>query len=107
ATENRRWTRAKDAFKQALDTSDRDADTLLKYFKSCYYIGEGADAILFLEQIRSKYPNERRIQLTVAEANFQLGDLPAAKAICEEMLAKDPGDSRVNDLLQRVNRLHK
>ena len=107
ATENRRWARAKDAFKQALDLMDRDADTLLKYFKSCYYIGEGAEAILFLEQIRGKYPGERRIQLAVAEANFQLGDLPAAKALCEAMLAKDPDDSRANELLQRVNRLHK
>jgi len=43
----------------------------------------------------------------VAEANFQLGDLPAAKALCEEMLQKDPDDSRANDLLNRVNRLHK
>ncbi|OGK13599.1 MAG: hypothetical protein A2W80_14485 [Candidatus Riflebacteria bacterium GWC2_50_8] len=107
ATENRRWARAKDAFKQALDVKDRDADTLLKYFKACYYIGEGADAILYLEQVRSKYPTERRIQLAVAEANFQLGDLPAAKALCEEMLAKDPNDTRASDLLQRVNRLHK
>jgi len=107
ATENRRWARAKDAYKQALDITERDADTLLKYFKACYYIGEGADAIVYLEQVRSKYPTERRIQLTVAEANFQLGDLPAAKALCEEMLQKDPGDSRASDLLQRVNRLHK
>jgi len=107
ATENRRWARAKDAFKQALGIQERDSDTLMKYFKACYYIGEGADAILYLEQIRSKYPTERRIQLTVAEANFQLGDLPAAKALCEEMLQKDPADSRASDLLQRVNRLHK
>ncbi|PKL39413.1 MAG: hypothetical protein CVV41_21050 [Candidatus Riflebacteria bacterium HGW-Riflebacteria-1] len=107
ATENRRWARAKDAFKQALDVRERDADTLLKYFKACYYIGEGADAILYLEQVRNKYPTERRIQLTVAEANFQLGDLPAAKALCDEMLNKDPGDTRARDLLQRVNRLHK
>jgi tetratricopeptide (TPR) repeat protein len=107
ATEYRRWARAKDAYKQALDQRDRDADTLLKYFKSCYYIGEGADAIVYLEQVRNKYPTERRIQLAVAEANFQLGDLPAAKALCEEMLLKDPEDSRASDLLQRVNRLHK
>ncbi|PKL46838.1 MAG: hypothetical protein CVV42_15155 [Candidatus Riflebacteria bacterium HGW-Riflebacteria-2] len=107
ASENRRWARAKDAYKQALDLRERDAETLLKYFKACYYIGEGAEAILYLEQVRSKYPAERRIQLTVAEANFQLGDLPAAKALCEELLLKDPDDSRANDLLQRVNRLHK
>ncbi|KAF1083538.1 MAG: hypothetical protein GQF41_0316 [Candidatus Rifleibacterium amylolyticum] len=107
ASENRRWARAKDAYKQALDQKDRDADTLLKYFKACYYIGEGADAILYLEQVRNKYPAERRIQLAVAEANFQLGDLPAAKSLCEEMLLKDPEDSRASDLLQRVNRLHK
>lgn len=107
ASENRRWARAKDAFKQVLDINDRDADILLKYFKACYYIGEGADAILYLEQIRSKYPNERRIQLAVAEANFQLGDLPAAKVLCEQMLQNDPDDSRAKDLLQRINRLHK
>ena len=107
ASENRRWSRAKDAFKQALAVNDRDADTLLKYFKACYYTGEGADAILYLEQIRISYPKERRIQLAVAEANFQLGDLPIAKDLCEQILQNDPEDSRAKDLLQRVNRLHK
>lgn len=107
ASENRRWSRAKEAFKQALDIMDRDADTLLKYFKACYYIGEGDEAIILLEEIRNKYPNERRVQLAVAEANFQLGDLPAAQVLCEEMLQKDPADTRASDLLQRVKRLLK
>jgi tetratricopeptide (TPR) repeat protein len=104
---NRKFSRAKEAFSSALEQNDKDPDTILKYFKACYYMGEGSDAINYLVGIKNRYPSDNRIKLTVSEAYFQLGDLPNARQLCEEVLNGDPGSYQAKDLLQRIDRLMK
>ncbi len=107
AFENRKFSRAKDAFSSALAQNDKDSETILKYFKACYYMGEGSDAINYLVEIKNRYPRNNRIKLTVSEAYFQLGDLPNARQLCEEVISANPGNYQAKDLLQRIDRLMK
>ena len=104
---NRKFARAKEAFDKALNKRDNDAATILKYFKSCYYLGEGSEAILKAAELKNRYPDDNAIKLSLVESYFQLGDLPSAQAECIEILAKEPSNYRAKELLQRINRLKK
>ncbi len=99
---NSKYSRAKEAYDCLISLNDRNADALLKYFKSCYYLGEGSDAVLRLTTIKDKYPTDNRIKIAVAEACFQLGDLVNAEALCSEVLSAAPDNSQAKDLLQRI-----
>ncbi len=70
-------------------------------------MGEGSDAINYLVEIKNRYPRNNRIKLTVSEAYFQLGDLPNARQLCEEVISANPGNYQAKDLLQRIDRLMK
>lgn len=102
---NRRYARARDSFDRALDLQENDPEAMLDYFKSCYYLGEGSDAIARLVQIQSRHPNDLSMKLTLSEAYFQLGDLPNAKTEAEEVLSINPDNYRAQDLINRINRL--
>jgi tetratricopeptide (TPR) repeat protein len=107
ALENRKYSRAKEAFLQILQQDSRDAATLLKYFKASYYLGEGAEAINRLRQAKIDHAGDRSISIALAEAFFQLGDLSAASSECNEILTASPDNYQARDLLQRINRLMK
>jgi len=104
---NRKYARAKESFDKALNLLERDSETLLKYFKACYYLGEGADAIIRLENANRKFNGDKKIKFSLAEAYFQLGDLSSAQAVCSDILASDPTNMNAKDLLSRINRLIK
>ncbi|MGM0599219.1 MAG: tetratricopeptide repeat protein [Candidatus Rifleibacteriota bacterium] len=105
AFENRKFVRAKEAFDQALKLNNKDADIMLKYFKACYYKGEGATAIERLQGIQRNNPNDSGINLALAESYFQLGDLPNAEELCNKVLQKNPSNYKAKNLLERINRL--
>jgi TolA-binding protein len=105
AFNNRKFSRAKEAFDKALKINDQNADAMLKYFKACYYMGEGSDGVDRLTQIQKKYPENRSIKLALSEAYFQLGDLPNARRLCQEVLQISPSSYQAKDLLKRINRL--
>jgi tetratricopeptide (TPR) repeat protein len=105
AYENRKYNRAKEAFDKVISLNDRDADSLLKYFKACYYNGEGPQAILRLAEINNSYPNDNSIKFAVAQAYFQLGDMVNAESLCNQILAANPGNFNARDLLERVKKL--
>ena len=105
AFSNRKYARAKEAFDKALNLEDNDPETILKFFKACYYLGEGSSAVERIALIKNRYPEDRRVKLTLAEAYFQLGDLPQAKSLCEEVLAVDRGNYQATDLSKRIDRL--
>lgn len=107
AYENRKYARAKEAFGKVLDLDSHDADSLLHYFKACYYLGEGSEAILRLAAEKERFPTDNRIKLATAEAYFQLGDLIAARDVCNEILAAEPASSEGRNLLARINKLLK
>lgn len=107
AFENRKFARAKEAFDKALNQNERNSDVMLKYFKACYYLGEGSAAVERISAAKSRNPQDTRITQTLAEACFQLGDLPNARIYCEEVLQKSPADTKANDLLKRIDRLMK
>jgi len=104
---NRRYARSKEAYDKALGLLDRDSETLLKYFKACYYLGEGAEAIIRLENANRKFLNDKRIRFALAEAYFQLGDLTSSQAVCSDILNSEPTNVRAVDLMSRINRLIK
>lgn len=104
---NRKYARAKEAYDKALGLLERDSDTLLKYFKACYYLGEGAEAIIRLENANRKFSSDKRIRFSLAEAYFQLGDLTSAQAVCSDILNSEPSNLRAKDLMSRINRLMK
>ena len=105
AFENRKFVRAKEAFDKALKLNNKDADIMLKYFKACYYKGEGATAIERLQGIQRNNPNDNNINLALAESYFQLGDLPNAEELCNKVLQKNPSNYKAKNLLERINRL--
>jgi tetratricopeptide (TPR) repeat protein len=105
AFENRKFVRAKEAFDKALGLNNKDADIMLKYFKACYYKGEGSSAIERLQNIQRNNPNDSNINLALAESYFQLGDLPNAEEICNLVLQKNPSSYKAKNLLERINRL--
>lgn len=107
AYENRKYNRAKEAFDKVINLDERDADSLLKYFKACYYNGEGPQAILRLAEINRAHPDEHRIKFAVAQAYFQLGDMVNAEVLCNEILASNPGNYGARDLLERVKKLNR
>lgn len=104
---NRKYSRAKEAFDKALNLDNQNAETMLKYFKACYYLGEGSSAIDRLVAIKNQYPDNRRIKLTLSEAYFQIGDLPNARALCDQVLQADPNNYQAQDLIKRIDRLMK
>lgn len=105
AYENRKYGVAKATYDRLLNLNDADADLLLKYFKSCYYLGEGSEAILRLNAVKNRYPANERILLAVAEAYFQLGDLISAQSHCNDALNANPSSVKGKELLQRLNKL--
>ncbi|MFZ5951191.1 MAG: tetratricopeptide repeat protein [Candidatus Rifleibacteriota bacterium] len=107
ALANRKYARAKEAFEKAINVNSRDSETLLKFFKSCYYLGEGSTAVDKLQAIKNNNPNDRGITLALAEAFFQTGDLPNAKLMCDEVLKADPENYQGKDLVKRIDRLMK
>lgn len=107
AFDNRKFSRAKEAFGKALDLNDSNSDTMLKYFKACYYMGEGSEAIEKLQIYKNKYPQSNSIKLTLSEAYFQMGDLPNARQLCDEVLKSEPANYRAKDLSKRIDRLMK
>lgn len=102
---NRRYARARDAFSRALELQENDPDAMLDFFKSCYYLGEGSDAIAKLVQIQSQHPNDLTLRLALSEAYFQLGDLPNAKTEAEKVLDVNPENYQARDLKKRIDRL--
>jgi tetratricopeptide (TPR) repeat protein len=104
---NRKFSRAKEAFEKALNLNDKDSDSMLKYFKACYYMGEGSDAINKLLVYKNRYPESNGIKLALSEAYFQLGDLPNARQVCLEVLQADPANYQAKELLKRIDRLMK
>ncbi len=104
---NRKYARAKEAFEKAINVNSRDSKTLLKFFKACYYLGEGSIAIERLQSIKRNNPNDRGITLALAQAFFQNGDLPNARLMCDEVLNADPENYQGKDLIKRIDRLMK
>ncbi len=104
---NSKYGRAKEAYDRLINLNERNPDALLKYFKSCYYLGEGSDAVLRLAAIKDKYPTDNRVKIAVAEAYFQLGDQVNAETLCSEVLAAAPDNSQAKDLLQRIRKQQK
>jgi tetratricopeptide (TPR) repeat protein len=104
---NRKYSRAKEAFDKAINIENQDADTLLKFFKACYYLGEGSTAIERIATVHNQYPQNKNIALALSEGYFQLGDLPNARSLCEQVLQSDPANLQAKDLLKRIDRLMK
>jgi len=104
AYSNRKYARAKEAFEKVISLEETDADSLLKFFKAGYYLGEGAEAVLRLAAAKDKHPDDLRLKMAFAEASFQLGDLINAEAACIEILNVNATHSQAKDLLERVRR---
>ena len=107
ALDNRKYSRAAKAFDSALEIRPNSADAAFKYFKANYYIGEGQLGIDKLEAMKTKYATSNSIKLSLAEAYFQMGELPKAKALCQQVLGVNPDNSKAQSLIQRINRLSK
>lgn len=104
---NRKYSRAKEAFDKAINLDRQNADTLLKFFKACYYLGEGSSAIERIAAVHNENPQDRSIALALSEGYFQLGDLPNARSLCEKVLQSDPANLQAKDLIKRIDRLMK
>ncbi len=102
AYSNRKYARAREAFEKAINLNEKNADVLLKYFKACYYMGEGMEGMLRLTAVKDKFPNDTSFKFSACEAYFQLGDLINAEAVCNEILNISPESSRAKDLMQRI-----
>ncbi len=104
AYSNRKYARAREAFEKVISLDEKDADSLLKYFKAGYYLGEGSEAVLKLATAKAKHPDDLKLKMAFAEASFQLGDLINAEAACIEILNMNAGHSQAKDLLERVKK---
>ncbi len=104
AYSNRKYARAREAFEKVISLDETDADSLLKFFKASYYLGEGAEAVLKLAAAKEKHPNDLKLKMAFAEASFQLGDLINAETACVEILNVNAGHSQAKDLLERVRK---
>ncbi len=104
AYSNRKYARAKEAFEKVVSLDEKDADSLLKFFKAGYYLGEGSEAVLRLANAKDRHPDDLRLKMVFAEASFQLGDLINAESACVEILNVNAGHSQAKDLLERVRK---
>ena len=104
AYSNRKYAKAREAFEKVISLDEKDADSLLKFFKAGYYLGEGSEAVLKLAAAKDKHPDDLRLKMAFAEASFQLGDLINAEAACIEILNLNAGHSQAKDLLERVRK---
>lgn len=104
AYSNRKYARAKEAFEKVVNLDEKDADSLLKFFKAGYYLGEGSEAVLKLAAAKDRHPDDLKLKMAFAEASFQLGDLINAETACVEILNVNAGHSQAKDLLERVRK---
>ena len=104
AYSNRKYAKAREAFEKVISLDETDADSLLKFFKAAYYLGEGSEAVLKLAAAKDRRPDDLRLKMAFAEASFQLGDLINAEAVCIEILNVNAGHSQARDLLERVRK---
>lgn len=104
AYSNRKYARAREAFEKVISLDEKDADSLLKFFKAGYYLGEGSEAVLKLAAAKDRYPDDLRLRMAFAEASFQLGDLINAESACVEILNVSAGHVQAKDLLERVRK---
>ncbi len=104
AYSNRKYARAKEAFEKVVSLDEKDADSLLKFFKAGYYLGEGSEAVLKLAAAKDRHPDDLKLKMAFAEASFQLGDLINAETACVEILNMNAGHSQAKDLLERVRK---
>lgn len=102
AVGNSKYTRAKEALEKALSLQPDDAEAGALHFKACYYLGEGETGIEKLFGMVGRKPNALAPRMALADAYYQMGDLPLCEEQCLAVLDKFPGNDRARDLLVRT-----
>lgn len=102
AVGNSKYARAKEALEKALSLRPDDAEAGSLYFKSCYYLGEGEIGIEKLIGIVGRKPDVLAPRMALADAYYQMGDLPLCEEQCLAILDTFPGNDRARDLLVKA-----
>lgn len=102
AVGNSKYARAKEALDKALSLRPDDAEAGSLYFKSCYYLGEGETGIEKLFGMVGRKPDVLAPRMALADAYYQMGDLPLCEEQCLAILDKFPGNDRARDLLAKT-----
>jgi len=102
AVGNSKYARAKEALEKALSLRPDDAEAGALHFKACYYLGEGETGIEKLFGMVSRKPDVLASRMALADAYYQVGDLPLCEEQCLAILDRFPGNDRARDLLVKT-----
>jgi len=102
AVTNSKYARAREALDKALTLRMDDAEAGTLYFKSCYYLGESEIGIEKLVGMIGRKPDAFAARMALADAYYQIGDLPQCEEQCLALLDKFPGNDRARDLLAKA-----
>jgi len=102
AVGNSKYARAKEALEKALSLRPDDAEAGALHFKACYYLGEGETGIEKLFGMVGRKPDLLAPRMALADAYYQMGDLPLCEEQCLAILDRFPGNDRARDLLAKA-----
>jgi predicted O-linked N-acetylglucosamine transferase (SPINDLY family) len=90
------------AFREALDDSPEDFDTLTGYGGALLACGQFQEAMAAFERARSIDPGAVEPLQGIARVWLQKGDLDVARVVCEIAVDKDPENIRTQRLLGEI-----
>ncbi len=102
AVGNSKYARAKEALEKALSLRPDDAEAGALHFKACYYLGEGETGVEKLFGMVGRKPDALAPRMALADAYYQMGDLPLCEEQCLAILDKFPGNDRARGLLVKT-----